>query len=210
MKIQNWAGTTVPLDFDAIYAQLKYYLVTMPKEKFFPRMAERSMTHFVRTNLNGRSLVGVEIGVHVARNSYNIMTMLPIKHLYCIDPYTKYDQEGSAANSNTDTKFIERTAHKRMKRFGDKITWIQDYSGLAADRVPDDVDFVYIDGNHTYENVVEDIELYYPKVKNGGVIGGHDFDGSNKGVCRAAIEFADKKGFELHGGKIDWWVVKKE
>jgi len=209
MRAMNWAGSTVNFDFDFIYAQLKYYLMTMPKEKLFPNMAIRSMSEYIRRNLRYGQLTGVEIGVHVARNSYNIATLLPIKKLYLIDPYTKYEQDGAAANPDTDTGFIKRTAHRRMNLFKDKIVWIEDYSGKAVDRVPDDLDFVYIDGNHDYEFVKKDIELYYPKVKKGGVIGGHDFDGSNRGVARAAIEFADEHHLELFGGKIDWFVVVK-
>ena len=44
----------------------------------------------------------------------------------------------------------------------------------AVDDIPEKLDFVYIDGNHAYEYVKKDIGLYYPKLKKGGVIGGHD------------------------------------
>jgi len=208
MKARNWAGTRVPIDFDFFYAQAKYYFITLPKEKFKPEMAMRCSSRFVRKTMPGKELNVVEIGVHMARNSYNMLRLLPIKHLYCIDPYAKYDQDGSAANDDTDINHIEQTAHKRLSKWDGTVTWIRDLSGKAADKVPDGLDFVYIDGNHTYENVLEDIELYYPHVRSGGVIGGHDYDGSNLGVSRAAIEFTDKHKIKLYGGKIDFWFVK--
>jgi cephalosporin hydroxylase len=37
------------------------------------------------------------------------------------------------------------------------------------------LDFVYIDANHAYNYVVQDIELWYPKVKKGGYLCGHDY-----------------------------------
>ena len=37
------------------------------------------------------------------------------------------------------------------------------------------LDFVYIDANHAYDYVKEDIELWYPKVKKGGILMGHDY-----------------------------------
>jgi hypothetical protein len=40
------------------------------------------------------------------------------------------------------------------------------------------IDFLFIDADHTYEGVKEDISLWLPKVKPGGVIGGHDYDWS--------------------------------
>ena len=45
------------------------------------------------------------------------------------------------------------------------------------------LDFVFIDGSHTYEDVCKDIRAWFPKVKNGGFIGGHDYD--NKNVNKA-------------------------
>ena len=36
-------------------------------------------------------------------------------------------------------------------------------------------DFIYIDPDHKYESVVKDVELYLPKLKKGGIIGGHDY-----------------------------------
>ncbi|MBT5491708.1 class I SAM-dependent methyltransferase, partial [bacterium] len=37
------------------------------------------------------------------------------------------------------------------------------------------LDFIYIDANHTYESAKEDIQLWYPKIKVGGMISGHDY-----------------------------------
>jgi hypothetical protein len=37
------------------------------------------------------------------------------------------------------------------------------------------LDFVYIDANHTYQSVKEDINLWYPKVRSGGIVMGHDY-----------------------------------
>ena len=207
MKARNWAGSTVTVDHDYLYSQFKYYFITTPKEKIFPEFAMRPMLSQVRERLKG-DLVGVEIGVHVARNSYNIMQLLPIKKLYLIDPYGAYDQGGGPANPDTDTGFIEKIAHQTMKQFGSKIYWIKDFSENATDRVPDQVDFVYIDGNHDYDFVKRDIELFYPKVKSGGIIGGHDFDGGDWGVAKASLDFADENNLELHGSKIDWWLIK--
>ena len=37
------------------------------------------------------------------------------------------------------------------------------------------LDFVYIDANHRYDNVKQDIEIWYPKVRQGGILAGHDY-----------------------------------
>jgi hypothetical protein len=40
---------------------------------------------------------------------------------------------------------------------------------------PASLDFVYIDGCHLYESVMEDLALWLPKIRPNGLIGGHDF-----------------------------------
>lgn len=47
----------------------------------------------------------------------------------------------------------------------------------------DSLDFVYLDANHSYEMVVSDIQAWLPKLKEGGVLGGHDYE--QPGVKRA-------------------------
>lgn len=103
-----------------------------------------------------------------------------------------------------------KKAHTRLKRFNDKITWIKAYSDIAASKIPRDLDFVYIDGNHDYEFVKQDIALYYPKVRNGGVIGGHNFEGGFIGVVKAVMEFCEKNNLTFYGNKSDWWILKGE
>ncbi|GAI15065.1 unnamed protein product [marine sediment metagenome] len=71
------------------------------------------------------------------------------------------------------------------------------------------LDFVYIDGSHTYESVAEDIILYYPKLKKGGLLSGHDYRKHTKGVIIAVNEFCKKNALDLHReGKLDWWAWK--
>jgi glycosyl transferase family 25 len=67
------------------------------------------------------------------------------------------------------------------------------------------LDFVFIDANHSYEFVKQDIEAWLPKVKPGGYIGGHDYSGSDghKGVVKAVDEAFPEK--EIIGTS---WLVK--
>ena len=55
--------------------------------------------------------------------------------------------------------------------------FMQMKSCMAANLVADDsLDFVFIDADHSYESVLDDIILWYPKVKSGGIIAGHDYN----------------------------------
>jgi hypothetical protein len=71
-------------------------------------------------------------------------------------------------------------------------------------------DFVYIDGNHSYEAIKNDIRLYYPLIKSNGLIGGHDYTPYTETVMRAVNEFAEEAKLELHTVFPDWFIAKHE
>ena len=84
----------------------------------------------------------------------------------------------------------------------------------AISSIAEPLDFVYIDGNHKYEFIVEDIENYYKLLKPGGWLAGHDYCFRAKtpiDVKRAVDEFVLKTNLELHtsdGEFPDWWIQK--
>ena len=174
----------------------------------------RSMMQYVEKHSNGTELVGVEIGVQFGKNALSILTNLPIKKLYLVDPYVDYiSHEGVNAEKTFDMEFIYDSAKKRLGGFDEKTVFIRKYSADAINDIPDNLDFVYIDSNHSYEFIKREIELYYPKIKrNGGVIGGHDIWIPD--ITRAFMEFARDKTKYFIGDCTtqvhpDWWVVKE-
>jgi hypothetical protein len=67
------------------------------------------------------------------------------------------------------------------------------------------LDFVFIDAAHDYENVLKDIVSWYSRVKNGGVIAGHDYD-SSEGVRKAVNEFFGENNIKK---QENCWVYEK-
>ena len=59
------------------------------------------------------------------------------------------------------------------------------------------LDFVYIDGNHKYDSVIEDLNTWYPKVKYRGIIAGDDYKYKFPGVIRAVNEFSNMHNFHI-------------
>lgn len=67
------------------------------------------------------------------------------------------------------------------------------------------LDFVFIDANHTYEDVKKDIAAYMTKIKDGGIIAGHDYCEDWPGVVQAVTEmFNGEANIELE--EVSWWI----
>lgn len=64
------------------------------------------------------------------------------------------------------------------------------------------VDFVFIDASHEYDDVIADIQSWYPKIKKGGVLAGHDYEW--EGVQRAVNDCFDT----VFVSNKSWFVVK--
>jgi len=157
-------------------------------------------------HLKGRELTGVEVGVFKGRHSKCILEKSMVKKLYCVDPYLPY--------FGYDITKCEEMAHKRLSKFGNKVVWIKKKSLNASKDIPNELDFVYLDGDHSYEYVKKELELYYPKLKKGGVLAGDDFynlDAKDNymNVAQAVMEFAVKNKLELFIWSPDFWMFKE-
>jgi len=88
----------------------------------------------------------------------------------------------------------------------DIIEDIKGYSWEVAEKFEDDsVDFIFIDADHSYESVKKDIKAWWPKIKKGGVMSGHDYF-SFSGVRQAVDEtFPNVK---ISSDRI--WYIEKE
>jgi len=167
----------------------------------------RPFIKFAADYFKDKKVVGVEIGVFKGTFSRMLLRKLNIGRLYLIDPYFRYDGYKDDLGTENFSK-LRATAHKKLSVFPNKMfirTSSEEAAGLFKEG---SLAFVYIDGNHNYEYVKKDIELYWSKVKKGGLIGGHDMDGSFLGVCRAVVEFANKKKVTIHGEQNEWWIIK--
>jgi hypothetical protein len=197
MKQQRFKKTGI----EQILSGLEIFMKRLRK-KFFPELTTRPMIQFIATQNKKEDLVGIEIGVREGHNAKNILTKLPVKKIYLIDPYEKYSQN----EKDLDFSICFDKAKKRLSKFKRKTEFITKKSEEAVADITNDIDFIYIDGNHQYKNVKQDMELYYDKLKDGGIMGGHDIN--NHDVLKAFSEFVkDKKKFYVHN--CDWWVIKR-
>jgi hypothetical protein len=162
--------------------------------------------------------IAAEVGVREGYFSKFILDNTSIKKLYAIDPW-----ENNAELSDCETVF--RTCKGLLDPFGDRAEMVKGYSPFAAEMFEDNsLDFIYIDGLHDYESVKADIAGFYPKLKVGGIISGHDYHLEDwPGVYNAVNEFISQNELEINvtgtdspdyeiehdGWKPSWWAIKK-
>jgi len=152
-----------------------------------------------------RGSVGAEIGVHAGRFARRILDIVRPARLHLIDPWKhepgpQYLQALYGGRRRGQAGMDERY-RKVRERFTKELRSGQ----VVIHRDPSHVavrefeagyfDWVYIDGNHLYEFVRQDLELYYGKVKQGGWLTGDDYEGRGwwrDGVERAVTEFLSR------------------
>lgn len=131
--------------------------------------------------LNHLNLInnGVEIGVQKGIFSKTILEKWKGNKLYMVDCWEEQDSslyiDGSNHNNNIQNEFMN-IAINNVKTYTNRYEIIKKYSVDASKNFDDcSLDFIYIDARHDYNGVLEDLEYWYPKVKSGGLISGHDY-----------------------------------
>jgi len=147
---------------------------------------------------------GVEVGIFNGFYSEVLMKTIPGLHLAGIDPYAVYKGYRDHQFSRSMEK-AEETAHTLLDKYT-FYTFMKMTSEEAAKEFDDgSLDFVFIDGNHAYEYVKQDIELWTPKVRTGGIVSGHDYyvtRAGNVGVIRAVNDYVASNNYTLE--TTDW------
>lgn len=150
--------------------------------------------------LNARGLLGTgaEIGVLEGVYSDWLLATWHGRLLISIDPWLCWGAAYRDRN-NRDQAAMDQCyeqARRVLQRHGARSQIWRMTSREAAGKVADDtLDFVYIDAQHHEAAVLEDLRLWYPKVRSGGVFSGHDYlDGNlpigDFGVKTAVTKFA--------------------
>lgn len=135
--------------------------------------------------LNGRKLnqCAVEIGTHRGDFAVAFMECWGGLRLHCVDPWNVphgYEEQAETLQRvwKTDGNRLNdmEAARLRLRRFGHRCDFIQKTSAHALEVFRDGgVDFVYIDGDHRFEQVDFDLRSWWTKIKPGGVLAGHDY-----------------------------------
>ena len=171
-----------------------------------------------KTQTGHKPLIGAEIGVSKGNHAKQILSFLNIKQLVLVDPWKVYSDDWQADNTSPkgldkfDDTFHENNYKKTVKKFSNnpKVKIIRDYSVNAAKMFDDKYfDFVYLDGDHSYEGVKKDLHSWYPKLKKFGVMCGDDYGNMHLPVIEAVSEFVyEHKLLVTCSEDRQFWFVK--
>lgn len=138
--------------------------------------------------------MGVEVGVAKGEYSEIILQEGQITTLYGVDPYTPHRGYQDYTRETTFANLFE-AATERLKDYPN-YHFIPEYSMAAVKRFkPGELDFVYIDADHSYKAALEDITEWAKKVRRGGIVAGDDYERNSSNdhyeVTRALFDYAE-------------------
>jgi hypothetical protein len=161
----------------------------------------------------GDNLVGCEVGVcHGFTTEYMLKNVPTISKIYAVDSYPSFvDWDGTRVTAERQQETKQR-CFQRLSPFIDKVVFSYDDSAKFSQTLEDgSLDFVFIDGDHSYEATLKDCQLYWPKVKSGGMFAGHDIN--LQSVDKALKEFFSSMGKQKVNLKVvennAWFLIKE-
>ena len=142
---------------------------------------------------------GAEIGVDAGQYSKDLCNSIPEIEIYCVDPWSPQPDYPWGAKTQEEMDDRLKRATRRVRGFNSHIlrttSMDAEIDGL--------LDFVYLDANHIYSFVMEDLEKWHAKVRPGGIVAGHDY-------CDRFDVIDAVHGFTALNFIDEWFVTDEE
>jgi hypothetical protein len=165
---------------------LDFYKVT-PRSKHATHLEEMiGRTDLARLFAKMGFNVGAEIGVEQGENAERFCLANPDLKLYCVDMWKAYKGYTDYTNQDKLDRYF-KTTKERLSAY--RVEIMREWSEDASKKFKDEsLDFVYLDANHTLMGVLNDLVLWSPKVRKGGIVSGHDYHGYARGRGIRVVE----------------------
>lgn len=154
-------------------------------------------------------LLGAEIGVLNGNTAHRILEARPQLVHIMVDPWKvplptdswSKQKDKNASKPQSEHNSAYKTTMQKVAFAGERGKIMRMGSKEAAPQIAEGtLDFVFIDGDHSYDGTKTDIVLWLPKIKKGGWIGGHDYHHEKRpdfnGVDNAVDEMFEKNRIE--------------
>jgi len=141
------------------------------------------------------------MGVEIINSGKNIV-------LYCVDSWKGSDDHQDIKSIDFDQVFDEFMTNICPVK---DVVWVRHMESTRASTTfaDEEFSFIFIDACHQYEEVKKDLQLWYPKVKSGGIFAGHDY-GTWDGVTKAVDEFVKNNSLKvsINNSEFTWKIEK--
>lgn len=153
----------------------------------------------------------VEVGVGYGTHCKHILDNTHIDCLYMVDPFVEYNDLFSKdverlGGYNTLMKNIHIMLENNCNRY--RVIQKKSLCVTEEDIPSGSIDIVFLDGDHSYESVSEDLPFWYDKLSKGGILMGNDYSRKSSGTKRSVdnfvkennliIEFIDRKNYPIY------------
>jgi hypothetical protein len=184
----------------------------------YQNIGKNKINKMTRENLKdffeGKEIKIAEIGVE-----YGGYTDTYFDEKHDINLIDMWETKGNDYYFSSREGQVEEGYDKVLKKYGSKpnVKMVKMKSSDASKLYEDEYfDWIYIDADHSYDGVKEDILNWWPKLKKGGLFSGHDFDPSRNdsnyemyGVRKAVEEiFGDNFNLTKEENYKSWYVFK--
>ena len=156
--------------------------------------------------------VGCELGVWRGDHAADLLKHVRPRKLHLVDNWSwpkGLDPEGETGRIRA--RFRGEIAAGQIEfhpmSFADFLASVPDRS----------LDWIYVDGAHTYAEVARDVWQAWPKIRTGGILCGHDFairpGAWGTGVCRAVLELVQNRAgtlIALSNERLGDWALRVE
>lgn len=192
---------------------------TLAQNMETPRIAADERAEEILARLPAGEVEGVEIGVFCGDLSRRLLQREDLT-LHMVDAWVGCGEsyEGDSGDFHATLTQAQQDECERMTKSvtafaGSRANVIKAYSHVAANDFTDgSLDFVFIDADHGYEGCKRDLIAWYPKVRDGGLFSGHDYENTKFpkfGVTQAVTEFALERGLTVSlGANFTWFITK--
>jgi len=186
--IEDYSNSIGGLDYKDLYA----YVV----EKY-------NNTDFVEIG-SFRGASAVFMGVQILNKNKNIK-------LHCVDPWEDSDEAKKTQpprNETTDQSGLYNEFIQNIEKVKSCIKPIRSSSFIASNQFKNEsVDFIFVDGDHSYQAVFMDLNLWWPKLKVGGIMAGHDFWAPQ--IQKAVADFCEKNNLKFQNTSSSCFLINK-
>jgi len=143
-----------------------------------------------------------EVGIGYGTHAKEILKNTSVETLYLVDPMVYYPNDGFATDIMNQTPEIPGNnfnemhdlINKELSPWSSRYTWYRMRStDITNNEIPDEsLDCIFVDGDHSYNAVRDDLRFWWKKIRPGGKMLGDDYWIAD--VAKAVNEFANEIG----------------